>query len=354
MGIKIDLGDIVSSGSVGKAIIAVCGDECEYASGDLNGPTFVTSGPGPGWTRHFDATDFAERALSDEYGAKGYIDANDGRMATLDGDGEIVWSDDSVVSLADVEASDLLASDLGILHVIRAAIDDDVVTQGDGWALLDDVIEARESGDHKALVLVRFIKEGLVDASDVRRLLLAAGEWRVDDEEKDAPEDLSDDGRLWVTASRTLRCDSVAVASWTRCAVGSYGGNGGPGTRPDAWEVDEDTEGGRLPDHIEAVLSVLGLKDEIPSVPEPPLASDVYDEDEEGAYGVYWATVGDDSHVVKRYDTRDAAIAVADQFSRSLSANHPGQLLCGYEVRELVDGEWVRLDQTEEAGLHPG
>lgn len=63
--------------------------------------------------------------------------------------------------------------------------------------------------------------------------------------------------------------------------------------------------------------------------------------DEEGNYCVYWDTVGDDAHVVERYSTQEAASAAADLKNEGLHRHNPGgNLLCGYEIRELVDGEW--------------
>jgi hypothetical protein len=55
--------------------------------------------------------------------------------------------------------------------------------------------------------------------------------------------------------------------------------------------------------------------------------------DPEGEWCVYWNTVGDDSHVVERYATEDAASAAAQRSQAALEARHPGRLLCGYEVR---------------------
>jgi hypothetical protein len=71
------------------------------------------------------------------------------------------------------------------------------------------------------------------------------------------------------------------------------------------------------------------------------------DPDPEGEYCVYWETCGDDEHVVARYATADAADAAATLGDDSLRSRHSGQLLCGYDVRRLIDGEWVRDDYTE-------
>lgn len=66
--------------------------------------------------------------------------------------------------------------------------------------------------------------------------------------------------------------------------------------------------------------------------------------DPKGEWCVYWETVGDDAHVVERYPTEDAARAAAEITSGELEETHPGgRLLCGYSVRQLVEGEWSRL-----------
>ena len=107
--------------------------------------------------------------------------------------------------------------------------------------------------------------------------------WSIE-EDDDEPEQLNGpDGPTWVVSTHTLRCDGLVIASWTRCAVGSWGGNGGPGTHPDAWEVDEDDEGGdRLPDDIAELLESLRMKDYIPSVPEPDAPSETIETDPDG------------------------------------------------------------------------
>jgi hypothetical protein len=57
------------------------------------------------------------------------------------------------------------------------------------------------------------------------------------------------------------------------------------------------------------------------------------DPDPEGEYCVLWETIGDDSHVVARYSTAEAAEAAAELAQRRLEASHPGgRLMCGYAV----------------------
>lgn len=72
--------------------------------------------------------------------------------------------------------------------------------------------------------------------------------------------------------------------------------------------------------------------------------------DPRGEWCVWWGTVGDDAHVVARYATGEAAIAAAAIANEKLHAQHPGgHLLCGHEVRCLVDGQWVEADEDGEA-----
>ena len=179
-----------------------------------------------------------------------------------------------------------------------------------------------------------------LDVSLVAQAMRDAGDVAIDTDDGE-PDALNGDDSLWVVSNHTLTVAGESVAEWTRCSVGSWGGSGGG--RCDDWCVEEDTNGGDvLPERIAAILSELGLEDEIPSVPEPDSASDTIDEDPDGEWCVYWTTVGDDDHVVARYATEDDAQAVCDERQRKLSAKHPGDLLCWYEVRSLADGEWVR------------
>lgn len=97
--ITIKLSDIEYHESVSAAIDAVCEKSDRVASGTI-GSSFSTSGPGYGWSIQHEAEDYARRALDDEYGAEGYIDSSDGRMATIE-DGEVVWTDETVVDVED-------------------------------------------------------------------------------------------------------------------------------------------------------------------------------------------------------------------------------------------------------------
>ena len=63
----------------------------------------------------------------------------------------------------------------------------------------------------------------------------------------------------------------------------------------------------------------------------------------DGEYCVWWETAGDDSHVVDRYDSEEAADAAADLANEGLRSCHQGRLLCRYTTRTLVDGGWVEV-----------
>ena len=71
--------------------------------------------------------------------------------------------------------------------------------------------------------------------------------------------------------------------------------------------------------------------------------------DDEGEWCVWWCSLDDDERVVARYATREAAEAAAQIAQDGLASHQRGRLLCGYEVRALVEGEWVSVDDLEVA-----
>lgn len=66
------------------------------------------------------------------------------------------------------------------------------------------------------------------------------------------------------------------------------------------------------------------------------------DPSSDGEWCVYWSTSLDDEGPRERYDTREQAEAACTIANDDLHARHPGSLLCCFEVRQLVDGEWVQ------------
>lgn len=179
----------------------------------------------------------------------------------------------------------------------------------------------------------------------VAAAMKAAGVEAEITEEDGPPDALNEDDTLWVVSEHKLVIDGETVAEWNRCSMGTYG-EAGRQCSDDEWCVSEDTNGGdKLPETVAVALEALGLEDSIPDVPEPEKATDTHEEDEGGGYAVYWETVGDDAHVVARYSDRDAAEAVCAQKNREFSARNPSgggtTYLCGFGVRELVNGKWV-------------
>lgn len=100
MKMKISINTLrkLSATSIADAIEKIAQEHDSIASGII-GPSFATSGPGPGWCKQYDVSDYAKRAMADDYGATSYIDSADGREATLNDDGEVEWSDESVVEI---------------------------------------------------------------------------------------------------------------------------------------------------------------------------------------------------------------------------------------------------------------
>ena len=65
-----------------------------------------------------------------------------------------------------------------------------------------------------------------------------------------------------------------------------------------------------------------------------------------GEYCMYWETSLDDSGPSERYETAEQAEAAANLANDGLRAANPGgNLLCGFAVRQLVDGEWVQIEE---------
>ena len=90
--LTVDLRAVRIAGSVRAAIEAWCAKSDDTACGVI-GPSFSTSGPGSGWSIQHDASDYASRALSRDYGALYYLDAEDGRLAQLvDDDAPVAWA----------------------------------------------------------------------------------------------------------------------------------------------------------------------------------------------------------------------------------------------------------------------
>lgn len=143
--IHIDLDDVVRAGSVEAAICAAVEDYPMLLanSSAMGGQTFATSGPGGGWTRTFDAQDYARAAIRQEIGMSGClpsdimaINPEDGRVARgvnpEDGpfeqcvekwDGSLTWSSDSLICLDVPSEEDALDYPLNMAAMARLAFE---------------------------------------------------------------------------------------------------------------------------------------------------------------------------------------------------------------------------------------
>lgn len=63
----------------------------------------------------------------------------------------------------------------------------------------------------------------------------------------------------------------------------------------------------------------------------------------DGEWACYWdSACTEDCGPRRRYESQEAAQAAVDLANEELAVHNPGgNLLCAFEVRQLVDGEWV-------------
>lgn len=117
---KITISDVGNNNhSIDEAIEAWAEESDTTASGVI-GSSFSTSGPGSGWTKNHDVNDYAARALDDDYGAAQYVDSSDGRVATLDDEGAMSWTDESAVELVCPDEEDALANPKALRAMVEA------------------------------------------------------------------------------------------------------------------------------------------------------------------------------------------------------------------------------------------
>ena len=116
--------------------------ESDSVASGVIGPSFSCSGPGSGWQKHHDVNDYAERALSDDYGALSYIDSSDGREATLE-DGEVVWSAESVVEI-ELPTVEQALEDMATWEIIKKEAADYGADQSEIDELAENIEKRRE------------------------------------------------------------------------------------------------------------------------------------------------------------------------------------------------------------------
>lgn len=99
-------------------------------------------------------------------------------------------------------------------------------------------------------------------------------------------------------------------------------------------------------DDLEAVVETCGAGGQTRSYyrlrpPQPPVS------DPAGLWATWWETVGEDSHLVDRYATREDAEQAVASYDWPRPGDHT-DYLCGYGVRTLVDEAWVRVGTEDE------
>jgi hypothetical protein len=144
--------------SIADAIEEIAREHDSIASGII-GPSFSTSGPGPGWSKQHDCHDYARRALSGDYGAGSYIDSSDGREATLNDEDEIEWSDESVVeielptveqALEDMETWEILRNEAANYGVDQSEIDELTETIDQCQEIIAEIKSAKDGAGEDA------------------------------------------------------------------------------------------------------------------------------------------------------------------------------------------------------------
>ncbi len=201
--VVIGLDDVVRHGGVRQAIAAWCEESDSTACGII-GPSFSTSGPGPGWSIQHDRQDYAARALSNgEYGgALYYLDADSGRLAQLEGDEddedrEIAWTDESVVCLDLPSLSDALECLTEVAEMAAAVRDHhSAESDTDKWDRLAVISDAKSDADALIEALDVWHLGGDYDAS-------YTAHWREDSEQ-----------RVWDLPTYILRVGQ-RVVMWT-------------------------------------------------------------------------------------------------------------------------------------------
>ena len=134
-GIELNIDDVsFANNSISNAIELACEESDELCSGVV-GPSFATSGPGSGWCKKFDVSDFAI-AASDN--GCNYVDSGDGRLAEVTqddaGDCSVEWSEESVVTLLTPTIEEVDADPEAAKAMLRAIDDEQCIAEcADDW-----------------------------------------------------------------------------------------------------------------------------------------------------------------------------------------------------------------------------
>jgi hypothetical protein len=171
--------------------------------------------------------------------------------------------------------------------------------------------------------------------------------------EPDEPESKDDVGSWEIVASyvETFPSDGEDGACDVEVQIGEAGGLWFLRTCDDAGGNDDagDTAYATRAAAVDAAEYFASERDEAEAGEDAAdylrgqMESRVGDADPGGEWACYWDTVGDGSCVEERYESREQAEAAVELANAALSQRHGGNLLCGYDVRRLVDGEWLAL-----------
>lgn len=174
-----------------------------------------------------------------------------------------------------------------------------------------------------------------------------------DPDEEDMTEgDGPRDRQVLTSQSHHITYDGERIATLTRESWSTYGSIDHPDTPYGEWTTDA-SEGDEEPsDAWRAVVAAAGIDDDewdnIPECDEEEIVPPATDP--EGEYCLWWSTVptSESGPTGDRYATLADARDARQLADHSLRTTHRGDLLCGYGIGQLVDGEWVEVREEEQ------
>lgn len=341
---QIEISHVEYHGSISAAIEAKCEASDCIASGVI-GPAFSTSGPGSGWSCQYGVRDYAERALADDYGATSYIDSSDGREATLNESGKVVWSEDSEVEIIMPTIDEIVASTASANTLLEQAVE--YGADAEECAKLRKVCDLvfafsdcqgrDDEMDEVATALQAVLDSGVKLSFEVT----SDHDW---DEDNDEPV-CRTCYQLQVFADGDVLLTGEATGYYSYCRSG--------GEQFSAWQDGDGEEFDNGWKTIEHALEECGIasSDEVrealagvsPDAPEPPK------ETEDGAFALLYHGWEQDWSVEGRYATEaDANRALIAADRKTTEANSSGAYGWDYAVAEVL-GE--REDETEDGAI---
>lgn len=189
-------------------------------------------------------------------------------------------------------------------------------------------------------------------ARHIASAILEAGGTITIDSDDPEDEDYSEDTlplsrRVATTQIHRLLVDKEEVATLEREGWSHFGDPDHPDTPAGEWTTDSGQNDQQPSNAWRAVADLADGDDDWDYHPGAEEPKDIDPApDAEGAYCLWWSTVGDDSGPLPhtRYATLDDAHGACQLANQSLHVTHRGQLLCGYGIAVLEDGEWIEYD----------